>query len=218
VKNLSWVSIFLPLALLSPPATAAQTLFQDTFDGETLLTPGLYSLDYTGFAQWNVIGNSVDITVLPNGFIVSPGNYGPGQAASSIVVDLNGSQALPGTIETKSSFTFVAGGTYTLHYAFGNARAQSNSALVEIPGLVSETRTQSTTNAFTSYSTTFVPATTTTAKLRFTSLGGNDQDGLLLDNVSITSPSSAPAESPLGILALGLGLAAAGALVIKRSA
>jgi hypothetical protein len=171
----------------APEADTPLVLFQDDFDGETS-DSSVGAENYTGFAKWDVTSGSVDITVLPNPFIASPGGYGAGLAANGFVVDLNGSTNADGTLATKNALNFSAGLHYTLRYALGNARAQSNSVTVTIAGLVNEMRTQSTTNPFTAYQTSFTPASDVSAKLVFASQGGNDLDGLLLDSVSIESP------------------------------
>ncbi len=161
-------------------------LFADDFNGEQLEVASLYSVNYVEFAQWDVASGSVDVTVLPNGFIDSPGGYGAGQLASGVVVDLNGSTLQNGTLQTKDALTFEPGVAYTLRYVLGNARNQTNAVTVTIAGLVSETRTQNSVTAFTAYQTSFTPVTQVTTKLVFASAGGGDDDGLLLDNVSLS--------------------------------
>jgi hypothetical protein len=163
-------------------------LFSDDFDSESLLEGGgLYSTNYVEFSRWDVASGSVDVTVLPNGTIVSPGGYGGSNLARGVVVDLNGSTLQNGTLETKEALTFAANATYTLRYVLGNARNRKNAVTVSIAGLVSETRTQNTITPFTVYEATFTPLTDVTAKLVFASVGGGDDDGLLLDEVSIRS-------------------------------
>lgn len=166
-------------------AEADPPVFDDGFDGEQLEIGGVYSVNYVEFAQWDVASGSVDVTTLPNGFIDSPGGYGAGQLAEGVVVDLNGSTTQNGTLETKTALTFLPGVNYTLRYVLGNARNQTNAVTVSITGLVSETRTQNSVTSFTAYETTFKPLSQVTAKLVFESVGGGDDDGLLLDNVSI---------------------------------
>ncbi len=168
-------------------AGVSASVFYDDFDGEVLLTDQLYTVNHLAFQQWIVASGSVDITVLPNGFIDSPGGYGPAEPADSVVVDLNGSTNEAGIIESKLELEFTAGVSYTLSYSLGNARPERNSVLISIPGLVAQTRSHPlpSTAAFTTYQETFTPAITVVAKLRFTSQGDADNDGLLLDNVSI---------------------------------
>jgi hypothetical protein len=158
--------------------------FEDDFEAE-LQTDELYSIDHPDFEQWNVVSGSLDVTRLPNEFIESPGGYGSGPPAAGAVVDLNGSSSQEGVLETKHELEFLAGVNYTLRYALGNARAEANSMTVSIPGLLSRTRSHDTVAAFASYEETFKPVTTLTARLRFTSHGNADFDGLLLDHVSI---------------------------------
>lgn len=165
--------------------SSAPRLFADDFDSEQLESGGLYTVNYVEFSAWEVTGGSVDVTLLPNGFIESPGGYGVGQAASGVVVDMNGSTLQSGVLATKAPLVFEAGVTYTLRYVLGNARNQINAVTVSIAGLVLETRTQTTVQAFTAYESTFTPVADVQARLTFTSVGGGDDDGLLLDSVSI---------------------------------
>jgi hypothetical protein len=161
------------------------TLFADDFDAEHLEAAGLYTANYVEFGAWDVASGSVDVTVLPNGFIASPGGYGASQLARGVVVDLNGSTQQDGVLTTKSALTFEAGVTYTLRYVLGNAKNQTNAVTVSIAGLLSETRTQVSVQAFTPYESTFTPVAPVVAPLVFSSAGGADDDGLLLDSVSI---------------------------------
>lgn len=161
---------------------AVGTLFEDDFDGETL-DNGEYTFKYTAFEHWTVIGGTVDIIALPNQLLDSPGGYGPGEAADGVTVDLNGSSLSPGVIESKREFTFYAGATYELSYALGSPFEEENGVRVEIDGVFSAEESQLGILPFAGYAATFTPETTTTAKLRFTSLGDNDNVGLFLDEV-----------------------------------
>lgn len=161
-------------------------LFADSFEGETLETQGLYTTNYVEFAQWDASSGTVDVTVLPNGFIDSPGNYGPGRAGEGIVVDLNGSTNQDGKLETKQPLSLAAGVSYTLRYSLANAKNQTNAVTVRLGNVVLETRSLSAISEFTRYQTTFTPTDELSAKLVFESLGGGDSDGLLLDNVSLS--------------------------------
>lgn len=161
-------------------------LFADSFDDETLETQGQYTANYVEFAHWDVSSGTVDVTVLPNGSIASPGRYGAGLPGERVVVDLNGSSNQDGTLETKQPVGLVAGVTYTLRYSLANAKNQTNSVTVSLGDWVHETRGFNAITPFTVYQTAFTPVTTASAKLVFESQGGSDGDGLLLDNVSIT--------------------------------
>jgi hypothetical protein len=168
------------------PVLAADGFVED-FDDELPPAGEQYVASYIDFARWTVSTGSVDITLLPNAFIADPGGYGPSLAADGTVVDLNGSTSELGGIETTEPLLFAAGVTYTLSYALGNARPESNSVQVSIPGLLTQMRTQATITAFTDYQDTFTPAVDVIAKLSFVSQGSGDQDGLLVDSVSITA-------------------------------
>lgn len=159
-------------------------VFEDDFDGETIPN-GKYEFNYTGFDQWNVIGGTVDLIAFPNELLESPGGYGEGQPANGVTVDLNGSNLHDGVIETKQEFTFWAGVTYELRYSLGSPYAETNGVTVEVLGVFSKEDAQTGILPFDGNTETFTPVTTTTAKLRFTSLGNDDNVGLVLDEVTL---------------------------------
>jgi hypothetical protein len=75
----------------------ATVLFSDNFDTEN---NGAGIFNWTSFANWNVLGGCVDLH--GNGlYDVQPGN--------GLYVDLDGSCAAGGSIETKQSFTLAPG-------------------------------------------------------------------------------------------------------------
>lgn len=161
-------------------------VFADDFEGETIAN-GKYQFNYTTFTHWNVTSGNVDLIAFPNELLQSPGGYGPGEPASGVTVDLNGSNANPGVLETKDTFTFYAGVSYELGYSLGSPYTETNGVRVEVVGGVfTQEVSQTGILPYTEYSQTFVPETTTTARLRFVSLGNNDNVGLVLDSVVLT--------------------------------
>ncbi|MBU1378316.1 MAG: PEPxxWA-CTERM sorting domain-containing protein [Alphaproteobacteria bacterium] len=94
-------------------AANAAVNFSDNFDGES--APGESKLNYTGFANWDVIGQ-VDLVSTPNPYDTNGvGNY----------VDLDGT-AGPGAIVSKQAFAFAAGDFVTFSFQFsGNQRDQN---------------------------------------------------------------------------------------------
>lgn len=160
-------------------------MFQDDFDAEPIAGSG-YTFNYAAFGEWTVIGGTVDLISFPNQLLASPGGYGDSQPADGVTVDLNGSNGHPGVMETQRSFTFHAGVTYQVTYSLGSPFAETNGVRVEVTdGVFSTEQAQVGIVPFAGYSATFTPDTTTTAKVRLTSLGGNDNVGLLFDAFSL---------------------------------
>lgn len=159
-------------------------MFEDDFDAEAIDGSG-YTFNYTAFDQWTVIGGTVDLISFPNQLLASPGGYGNSQPASGVTVDLNGSNGHEGVLETQRSFTFHAGVTYQISYSLGSPFAETNGVRVEVMGVSAKEESQVGILPFAAYSATFTPDTTTTAKLRITSFGGNDNVGLFLDSLSL---------------------------------
>ena len=96
----------LSLAAIAP-ANAA-TVLNDNFDGEN---GGNTALQYTGFANFNVVSTGVDI--------VKNGDFGI--ACSGICIDLDGSPG-PGGILSTASYNFNAGDLVRLTYDVGGSQ------------------------------------------------------------------------------------------------
>jgi hypothetical protein len=159
-------------------------MFEDNFDAEALDSSG-YTFNYTTFEEWTVIGGTVDLISFPNQLLLSPGGYGDNQPADGVTVDLNGSNLHDGVLETQRSFTFYAGVTYRIGYALGSPYAETNGVRVEVMDVFSAEVSQNGIVPFAGYSSEFTADTTTTAKLRITSLGDDDNVGLFLDAVTL---------------------------------
>ena len=157
------------------------TVFSDGFQGETGT-----GLNYTNFVNWNVADGTVDL-------LGSGGN--PGRW-----VDLDGSTGNAGSFSTKSSFNFEAGVVYTLSFDYWSTGGTNNATATIGSFQVPFTRSSGTPIAL---SAPFSFASATSASLVFQDLG-NDNVGMGIDNVLITSPVPEPAT----LAALGLGAAA----------
>lgn len=104
-------AVVLGSALLALPAFAqTTTLIQDDFNSLSEGVP--YT---TGFANWKVLGNTVDV--------VKSGNYGiTCYGGSGLCVDIDGTPG-PGGLESKLMYSFAAGDVAELSFAVsGNQR------------------------------------------------------------------------------------------------
>lgn len=154
----------------------AKAQFSDNFNGEN---GGVGQLNYTGLANWNVIGGAIDL--VGNGFF----DFYPG---NGLYIDTEGSTGIGGTIQTKFSFLFQPGIQYTLGFDLGgDARSGgTRSETVTIGSLVNDTLSLPSGQGLTHYTYNFTVPSDTTAPLTFAA-GENGDIGLLLDNVSITT-------------------------------
>lgn len=187
----------------------AQILFSDNFNNENGTNP---QLNYTGFANWNVINGAVDL--IGNGsFDFYPGN--------GLYVDTQGSTGIGGTIQTKFGFVFSPGIMYTLSFDLGgDARSGgTRSEMVTVGSILNQTITLPSNQGLTHYSYDFSVPSDTTSPLTFAA-GENGNIGLILDNVLLTTnrtPSVPEGGNTLVLGAIGfLGLAM-GSRVLRRS-
>lgn len=184
-------------ATLSGAASAAVPVFSDNFDAYTL---GL-SQTVLG-ANWTTLTGNVDLIgagspalydVLPNG-----GRY----------VDLDGTSAGPVTAFQSTTFSVVANQQYqlTFQYAGNNRGAAADSALLTVEVGSQAAATQGLFNITSSVgwktSTVLFTPTSNLASIRFTHFTGDNQ-GILLDNVSVTA---VPEPSEWAMMAAGLGI------------
>jgi Glycosyl hydrolase family 9/FG-GAP-like repeat len=150
------------------------TLLSDNFNTEN---NGFGLYNYNQLTNWTVTDGTVDL--LGTGFQqdLIPGN--------GLYLDLDGTTNNAGRIESKSTFSFNAGDQVTLSfYLAGSQRGDSNSVIVSLGNLFTETFTRNSSDPLTKITRSFVVSTLTSSKLIFDHLGG-DNLGLLLDNVEL---------------------------------
>jgi hypothetical protein len=114
-------------SLLATSAAQAQVLLNDSFDSEN---GGNTALNYTGFANWNVIGN-VDLVKSGDEGITCQGGTGS-------CIDLSGSPGF-GMITTKNFFSFGAGDR--VRFQFGQSGGQRNPGSVDDLAFVAQLST-----------------------------------------------------------------------------
>ncbi|MDJ0661811.1 MAG: PEP-CTERM sorting domain-containing protein [Crocosphaera sp.] len=191
-KLLLTTSFFLGfISFSSLQAEASVILLQDNFDSEN---GGSGALNYNSFVNWDVTDGTVDL--IGNGsFDFFPGN--------GLYLDMDGTSANAGTLQSKSVFNFNTGDTITLMFDIlgQNPGATSNNTMtVSLGSLFSETFDINNTGTITR---TIDVTTDITTNLIFNHAGG-DNGGLVLDNVKL---ENAPVPEPLTILGAGTAIA-----------
>ena len=218
----------LATASLASPALAGTVLF-DNFDSEA---GGSTSLNYAGFANFNVEGGTVDILRQPNIYgLACVGGVG------SSCVDLDGSTGNGGILVTKNAFSYAAGDVVSLvlqlsgsqrgsasdgfSYGFrtgdGSSMTFSNvfysSLFLGSVGPVSYTGTalpvSASTAGTTGYDTMSVSFTATSAgSIRgFVGTDSADNIGPILDNFRIDiTPGAVPEPATWAMMIAGFGL------------
>lgn len=179
-------------------ANAAQVVLQDNFNAEN---GGSGVVNYNGFANWNVFNGSVDL--IGNGYFefISSAN------GRGLYLDMDGSTNKAGTIESKKAFAFNKGDLINLTFQLaGNQRykSDSDSVVVSLGSLFTKTYTLPGSQLFTTFTETFSVGAATNAKLAFQGVG-NDNVGMLLDDVSLSKSVPEPLTIGGSALALGLG-------------
>ncbi|MBL1211574.1 beta strand repeat-containing protein, partial [Geminocystis sp. GBBB08] len=149
------------------------TLLTDNFNTEN---GGSATSNYNNFVNWSVTDGAVDL--FGPGF----GDFLPG---NGLYLDLDGSISNGGRLESKQTFSFSAGDVITLQFSLaGSQQGNTNSATVSLGSLFTETFTRSSDAPFATITRTINVTANSTGKLIFDQAGG-DNEGLLLDNVSI---------------------------------
>lgn len=163
----------------------AQVIFSDNFDANN---PGLNVVP----SGWT-IGNTgtVDLIGVCNGnapfFDAFPGN--------GCYVDLDGSTTTPGLLQ--KSFLLDAGVTYILNFDLGST--QSNVVDVAF-GTTTAQYSLNGTQPFATQTLSFAPITSGSYNVSFLNQGG-DNNGVLLDNVTLAAPAPLPLLGPIAALA-----------------
>ena len=192
MKNLIAAAV---LGLSMTSAASAAILFSDDFSAST---PGLNVTP----AGWNVSNGRVDVIPCCFGqFDFYPGN--------NLYIDMDGSTGDAGRITTVATFSAIAGNLYTLAFDFG--RNDLNTELLTFGfggtnGSLTIDGTNTTPGTFGSFSVTFAAMTTGLSSLFFEAPTSFDNQGPVIDNVSL-SAVPVPAAGFLLVGALG-GLAA----------
>lgn len=184
----------LAAGLFAIAATGASALtFSDDFEADPVAVP-------TGsLVNW-VITGSIDV--------VGPSSFGSSCRDGSNCLDMDG--IAPGRIDTKSTFNFVAGTTYTLAFDYSANGSNKGMTFGITNGLFSDQLTgvnSAGSNPYFNFSTTFTA--NGMGELFFESDSASGFGGVVLDNVSLTAaPVPLPAGLPLLLAGLGgLGLA-----------
>lgn len=180
--------------LVASEAVADTVLFSDDFNSEAI------GLNYSGFANWDVVGGgTVDLIGVGSSW-----NYFP---AYGRYVDLDGSTSNPGTLQTKAAFTFASNLEYTLSFDLaGNQRTDvTDTVTVQIVagGVQLGQITVGRTDPFQTYTFSFFGNDLSGQKITFQN-SGSDNMGALLDNVTLTVVPLPPASALAGLGLLGL--------------
>jgi hypothetical protein len=191
------------LMLGAPLSAQAVTILQDNFDSEHGGIADSSTLNYVGFANWDVTHGSVDIIGYDNFYEFYPGN--------GLYVDLDGSTGTPGRIDSKITFS---PGTYLLSFYLGgwSGRVGGSNNVTVMLGDYSESFDVPDSQGLTQFIRT---VTTTGGALSFQNNNG-DYFGAILDNVSVSTETSAVPEPGICIL-LGTGLLSLIGYNLRRS-
>ena len=154
-------------------------------------------LNYMGFANWSVSDGSVDMMGK------YPWDWFP---AYGMYVDMDGSTSDAGKLTTKTVFDFQPGITYVLTYELAGNQRQGygdDSVTVRIGPAEVATHTLPWDALFTKYTWPFM--INFPAAISFEGLG-NDNVGLLLDNINLTATPTVPVPGAILLAGLGTGL------------
>ena len=179
----------------------AVTLFADDFNSNPV---GLNGTP-TG---WSVSNGSVDI--IGNGFF----DFYPGNGA---FLDMDGTTFDAGRIDTLATFNLVAGQDYTISFDYGKNGGAAETLNFGIgSGISTLLLPAGGIGSLLSLTFTFTAvATDTNVSLFFEALG-NDQQGPVIDNVSLADAPVTPVPLPAALPLLFAGLAGLAALARRR--
>jgi hypothetical protein len=187
------MAALLQIAAVSLPSIAqAGVVFSDDFNGYAT------TLNWSPPANWTAPGPGT-VDLIGTGFF----DFYP---ANVRYVDLDGSNGLPGTIQTIASF---GPGKYTLEFDLGgNTREDVSKTTVFTLGSETDSITLGMNDPMGHHSYTF---TTTGGQLSFSDLaGGNQNIGNILDNVTLSTAGGVPEPATWAMMLVGFaGLGAA---------
>jgi hypothetical protein len=172
------LSVALPLAGCTSlnALTPRKILLAEDFNGEN---DGVYRLNYTAFAQWDVTAGSVDLVGTPPFDDFLP-------TRQRMYVDLDGTSKAAGTLRSRTRFD-LAPGTYRLEYKLaGTPRPNQppNTVIVSLGDVFTETITLQSYAPLQAYTHTIRVRSRESANLTFEHLGGDDY-GIFIDDIRL---------------------------------
>ena len=190
IKNFLTI-VFLYFFIIVSPSLAVETvIFEDNFNNEPT---DRWVYNYDNFGNWDINDGYVDL--------LNSNHYGFEHLVDyGYFVDLDGTNlddTYPtlgaGRMESKQTFDFIPGYTYCLEFDLAGSQAfwlpHFNTVTVTLGDIYNQVITLDTYDPFMTFQHVFDVSSPTSAKLIFDH-SGNDQVGLLLDNIVIYSYSN----------------------------
>lgn len=149
-------------------------LLREDFEGEN---DNLYALNYTAFAQWEVVKGTVDLVGSPPFDDFLPREQG-------MYVDLDGTRRAAGTLQSRKRFT-LAPGRYRLELKLsGTPRPDQppNTVIISVGDAFRESVTLKSYAPLRPFVRTFRVRSSMEAHLTFEHLGGDDY-GIFIDDI-----------------------------------